>query len=226
MKSLVLFFAISVSMILTSCSQLDEQTSPLGPTMNKQSKNSPTQPYTYLATFPELNSVKWSLSNNDDGNVVVSFISPVKNYSHLFCIVSYADIFEPALPNYELYFVGKPKSNEFNFQVPANKVISNIRVYVVYNYGGSRLPYADMQKFNSVPVNQWYAKGETISVDAANDINFNEHLFVRIESLSGSFLVFVGKPASSNFDIPKYGDMNVERLDLYGFSTFRSGDSF
>jgi len=61
MKGLILFFALSVSLVLTSCSQLDQESSPVTPQINKESNplNYETFPYEYLAAFPEMESVKW-----------------------------------------------------------------------------------------------------------------------------------------------------------------------
>jgi len=156
MKAVIFFFAISVSLILTSCSQLDQETSPVAPQMNKslKSSNGPSFPYNYLSVFPELNSDNYFSSQE------------IPSYSEL-----------PEFP---------------------------------YNY---------WQRFNSILVYEWITKGETISVHASDAISNNQHVFAKINSKEGNMLVFIGKPATSSFDIPKYGDMNIEEFSLHGLSS-------
>lgn len=230
MKTSILFFVISVSLIITSCSQLDQETSPIGPQINKTSEtlNTPTIfPYTYLSSFPELNSVKWGHVSNDDGLVYVKFSKPVKDFNQIFCEIIYSDINETTSLKSELYFAGIPLNNEFSFAVSEGKIISDINLYAVYSYlqledilpanERPKLPYNIWQEFNSITVNEWEAKGETIFVNASDELINNQHVYAKIVSKQGSILVVLGKPSTSTFDIPKYGDLNIEDLDLFGF---------
>jgi len=104
MKALILFFALTASFVLTSCSQLEQENSPLTPQLSKESvpANDVTYPYEYLATFPEMKSVKWDETLSDDQWVVVTLDEQSRDYQHIFCEVIYSDFTEPVIKVYRI----------------------------------------------------------------------------------------------------------------------------
>jgi hypothetical protein len=227
MKGLILFFALSVSLVLTSCSQLDQESSPVTPQINKESNplNYETFPYEYLAAFPEMESVKWEEALSDGQWVIVTLNKTDREFHHIFCEVIYSDLTEPVEKISELYFAGKPEDSRFVFAKPENSIISDVRVYVVYDYPSVNeiliyneipFPYNHWQKFSSIYVHAWETKDKVISISAENDVNNSEHIFAQINSKEGNMLVFAAKPSSEFFDIPKYGDTGVMDVNLYG----------
>ncbi|RPI74424.1 MAG: hypothetical protein EHM47_03600 [Ignavibacteriales bacterium] len=236
MKTSILLFALSVTLILTSCSQLEEESSPVTPSMNKYAEGSDINvfPYEYLATFQEVEYVKWEESLSDDQWVIVTMSKQKKEFHHIFCEIVYTDRNEPVAKDRELFFAGNPDNLKFAVPKPLDKTISEVNLYAVYNYPTANelpgynefpnFPYNDRQKFPSIGVDSWMTKEKIISVDAAEDVYNNEHVFVQIDSKEGKMLVFMAKPSFEIFEIPKYGDLGINEVNIYGLSTFRSYD--
>jgi hypothetical protein len=236
MKTTLFFLAFSFAVLLTSCSQVDQESSPLSPQINKNINQSglTSFPYKYLSEFPELETVKWEESLSDDQWVIVTLKKQSTEFHHIFCEVIYTDFTEADKKSSELFFAGKPEKLKFVFSKPSDKSISGIRVYGVYNYPTAndiqynnevyQFPYNYWQIFNSVTVNSWTVKENTVSVNASNELNYCEYIFAQINSKEGNKLVFAARPSSEFFDIPKYGDTGIEELNLYGLNVLRTND--
>lgn len=237
MKNMVLIFAVSLSMILASCSQLDQESSPVTPQFNKQSDpyNLNSYPYEYLKAFPEIEYVKWEESISDAQWVIVTLSKPVQEFHHIFCEIIYTSSNETVENDRELIFAGKPDNLKFAVPKSLNEKISEVNIYAVYNYPSANeiivnnemypFPYKERQQFKPVEVYSWDTSENTISVNASNDISSTEHVFAKINSKDGNKLVFIAQPESEFFDIPQYGDTGVLDIDLFGLSVLRSYDA-
>jgi|GEM_PF-4125226 len=229
MKKTFLLFVFSASLILTSCSQLEQENSPVAPTINKHvdPANIINYPYEYLAAFPEIQYVKWEESVSDAQWVIVTMDKSLK-FHHLYCEIIYSSENEPIYEKRELIFAGKPETNKFAVSKTYSDKIKEVNVYAVLNFGNSDkpLPYNVGEKLNPVRVHSWNVQGDVVSVSTSEEIYTKSHVYARINSNSGNMLVFVGNPSAETFDIPEYGDLGINDVDLYGFdNTIRASYS-
>ncbi len=226
MKASLYFLVLTVSLILSACSQDSQDLSPVSTQIEKNSVPVIVYPYEYLDSFPELKT-KWEILSVKANTVQISFDNKGGNFDHFFCEVEYSNFIESNIPNNELIFIGKPTENTFNLQVLNSNTVTTIRVFGVSGYVPTgtfttQFPYSTLQHFTVVPVMEWTANNDTISVVANSSITSSKQVFMKIISKEGNMLVFLGKPATQAFNIPKYGDIQIQELNLYSLNSFQA----
>jgi hypothetical protein len=226
MKKAFLLLAFSVSLILASCSQLDQENSPVAPTLTKQvdpvnidPANIINFPYEYLSAFPEIEYAKWEESYSDNQWVIVTLDRSVKKFHHLYCEIVYSSENEPTNEKRELIFAGKPGTNKIAVSKTYSDKIEEVNVYAVADYGSDDrpLPYKTGEKLNTIFVKSWDIQDDAVLVNTSGEIYTSSQVYAQIDSEKGNMLVFVGNPAAETFNIPNFANIGVNNVELYGF---------
>jgi hypothetical protein len=219
MKQLFFFFALSLSLILSACSNT-EDTSPISPQFNKTSVDI-SYPFGLYQTFPELKGVKVDWYNNAKG-LVITVSSPIKSQgqAQLFAVVEFADV-DPVMEAVQMVYLGNFSKGIYLVRGIKNRTVSSVKIYL---YNNSNLqdrpgPYPEYQLFNSVGIKGWSAGVDAIKISSEKFPNEMKHLFAELTAVEGNTLVFLGKPRWEDFEFPKSPKLNVSNVRLLGYMT-------
>lgn len=217
MKNVLITFALSLSLMLSACQSNEEDMLPLSPQFEKMAADEISFPYSYLQAFEEIKEAKISYHPEREGMVLLVNTGSRK-------VQNMYAVFEQHGTNV-MVFLGS--SDEQKFFV---KNVSPARNITIKIYGGFKndvrnsniYPYLPSTTFFNIPVKGWSASDPGIKVTAETFPRGLQHLFAELNTKKGSMLVFLARPANEDFEIPRYGNLGVINLKLYGNLKSRS----
>ncbi len=220
MKKHIYILALSVSFLLAACSSNEQDISPLSPQLEKTAPINQNFPFSYLQSFAEMKNVKIDYKQGK-GGVYLEINSSLENNSfqerpvQLFAVV---DVGEKQNP--KMVFLGNSLVKKYFIPNLSLDTKFSIRLYTSENQKQftTAAPYPASQEFKNITVRGWSASNTDIKVSSSKFPAGLKHLYVELKTKQGSFLVFLGKPSSEDFEIPKYGSLGISDLRLFGYT--------
>jgi hypothetical protein len=219
MKLLTILFAAIGIFFLTSCSDVNQDMSPVAPGVDKVVMDpGPISPfiYSYLQSFSRYPVSDYYLGKGVNkvtielgGDVAISEIV------HAFAIFDYDSQVLPEKS--KLVFLGKPSSSTIEVPGVASTSLSGVRVYYLGSSSGTPVSgaYSEFQNFTEISASsKIQEKLITLSSSAWNpDI---AEAFAEVQFKEGGQLVFLEKPSASNFSFPYAYGNQVKGVKLFG----------
>jgi len=215
MKGTLYFVALSVSLIFTACSSNEQEILPLSPQLEKVTVNDINFPYQYLQSFDEIKDVKISYRQDKSGlTLMINTGSQI--IPHMYAVIEQQSKLAPVL-----VFLGSSATQKYFI-----KGFNPLTRFSIKIYGGFKdetqlvgtIPYSPSTVFKIIPVRGWTASDPAIKVSSTKFPASLVHLFTELKTKTGSILVFLGKPENEDFEIPKYGELGIIDLNLFGYS--------
>ncbi|RPI67028.1 MAG: hypothetical protein EHM47_15485 [Ignavibacteriales bacterium] len=216
MKNTLYFLALSVSLILTSCTSNEQDSMPLSPQFEKKEVNDINLPYNYLQSFDEVSNVKVDYQMEKDGLILLVNTGSQK-IKHMYAVIE-----QHGVP--VMVFLGS--SDDKKYFVKGINVSRSISIRI---YGGFKddtqlvntIPYSPSTVFNNIAVQGWASSDSYIKVSSTKFPAGLIHLYTELKTKKGNVLVFLGRPAEEDFEIPKYGDLGIADLKLFGNTAYK-----
>ncbi|MCK5607981.1 hypothetical protein KAR91_39235 [Candidatus Pacearchaeota archaeon] len=217
MKSLIALFTITSAFFLMSCSNVDQDLSPVGPEIEKISVPDVIGTYQYLTCF---NSIPVDGFTVDPGRGVIEVVVGSRgwadNLEHIYVMLEYFSEINPS-PD-KMVYLEKPISTTFALTGFETTGLKDVKIYgyVPATDPGVQNPYQPQQSFNDVEI-QWKADHNGIGLTLL-DIGIIiglEDSFVEITTTEGSFVTFIDVPTNQKIFIPYNGDSAITSVNLY-----------
>ncbi len=205
--------------MLMSCSNVDQDISPVGPEISKISVTEATGTYPYLQLFNSVPVESYTVMPGNEIEIVVGDEGWPEALEHIYVLLEYESETHPS--EEKMVYLEKPRSVTFQidgFRTTGLKVVK-VYYYALFTDPGIQNPYQPLQSFNDVEM-QWSANGEEVQI-LLND-NFGDlgDSFVEITTTDGSFAVFVDNPNSKEILIPKYDKPVTTKVKLFSMQNF------
>ncbi len=214
---IVLFF---VTFVLSSCSDVNQDYSPVSPEVNKINVSEYNGAFQYLQTFEEIPVVSFSspsAGQQVDAGLIINCQSKYwpSNVLSVFVVLEHYNIFDPAFD--ELVVINNPESNVLNIPNASDKNLKNVRVYYFAEDIGivpQGLPdYSSLEKLH---IDSWNTSGKSIVVYTNDWKSTISNCFLELQMKDRNLLVYISKPDYKQFTVPKFGDKSVTDLKLFG----------
>ena len=212
MKSLLAIFTILSALMLMSCSNVEQDLSPVGPEMQKISAFDGTGTYPYLTTFNFIPIESFTIvPGNDIIEVTVGSRGWSDNLKHIYIVLEYVSKTDPSADR--MVYLEKPKSSTFKLDNLETEGLKDIKVYGYEPVSDNSIqhPYFPQQSFNNIGI-QWSANEKEIQILIQGPI---QDTFVEITNDEGTFVTFIGVPDSKQIFIPNYGNPETTNVKLY-----------
>jgi len=215
MKNIMMLIALSFALILTACSNTEQDIiSPNSSHVGKSNIGVQIFPYELYKVFPELNSAIVSWQNEKEGiTIVVSDRSAGISNKYIFAVIKFVDN-----KGSTMAFLGDLKTGKYYLNGFNAEKISTINIFyddIALSAGENALPYPQTQLFSNIGVKGWADGGAYVKV-SSNPFNSRiEHLFAQLIASEANQLVFIGKPESETFDFPKSEKLNLKDIKLF-----------
>lgn len=214
MKYAGVLFVFIVSLVLVSCSSLDQE-NPTTPQLQKPGGSSFTYPYNFLTEFKSVPVKELIIF---DGAVRVVTGEVPFQIEQMFAVFESSQDGEVGS---SLFFLENPGTGEFSISGLGDHNYGKVRVYALQHRNVPDLitnfPYNYLQSFDFVSVDSWSVSGTNIKLSSEN-INSVSQAFAEITYKDGKILVYLGRQTDSTFEIPVYGGMGVTDVQLFGYS--------
>lgn len=227
MKNLVILFVVFSSLVLTSCSDVLDNSMVTNPVMEKTDASvsaltpSPVYPYPYLFSFTQVTGVKYS--STELTNSVQFYLADFEQatFSQLFVTITFSNDKSP-----RTYFVNEIDVNTFKIDGINTREISDVSVfgYKINPFGEATTSLQNNSELNSLHINSWSLYRGNIQVDASQFASSLKFVFAEIKTKEVTYFVFLQKPYSGKFVIPNYGKFEVENVRLFGHHTLTESD--
>ncbi len=215
MKSLIALFTITSAFFLMSCSNVDQDLSPVGPEMEKISAPDVTGTYQYLTCFTSIEVDGFSAgTRGDEIEVVVGQRGWPDDLEHIYVMLEYYSDINPS-PD-KMVYLEKPASTTFTLKGFKTTGLKDVKVYcyVPATDPGVQSPYKPQQSFNDIEI-QWFADYNGIGLTLLDKGTGLGDSFVEITSTEGSFVTFIDVPTNQKIFIPYNGDLAITSVNFY-----------
>lgn len=212
MKYAWLFVVTFATFLLTSCSDIQENQSPVSSqmvsTLNKGAG--------YKSVSTQIPIKEWRYTATE-GGIFITFGCDMQEYDFIFAVIQNQEFSKTQLVFLQKindeYYLALSETNEISdVRVYGNKVISDIGVY----------PFAYLQNFEQVKVNSWSVNGPFISISNSAWNHIASSLFVEVLSEDQNLLVYVGEYWDYEFAIPNFDLKQVDGIKLFVSSQVRA----
>jgi len=218
MKLITTLLAVIGIIFFTSCSDVNQDFSPVSPGIEKQNGPGPISPfiYDYMQEFIELNVEEFSSTK---ANAVVIHLQGVKATSeiiHAFAILEYNSPMTPGTS--ALVFLGKPSSTTIEIPNFSSENLTGVRVYALKSASGVPISgtYEDYQPFEQLNVSNLEVASTYIKVTTPDWSSDLKESFAELKFKSGNKLVFLERPSSGEFSIPVQDTYHFTDIKLFG----------
>ena len=214
---IALFF---VTFVLSSCSDVNQDYSPVSPKINKVSVSEYDGAFQYLQTFEEIPVVSFSSpSVGQQGNLGLIINCESKywpsNVLSVFVVLAHYNIFDPAFD--ELVVINNPESNVLSIPNASDKNLKSVRVfYFVEDIGIVPQGLPDYSSLEKLHINSWNTSGKSIEVYSNDWKSSTSNCFLELQMKDKNILVYISKPEYKQFTVPKFGDKSITDIKLFG----------
>jgi len=217
MKALIALFTITSAFFLMSCSNVDQDLSPIGPEIEKNSVPDATGTYPYLTTFNSISVESFTVLpgiRSGEIEVVVGSRGWSDNLEHIYVMLEYLGVTNQSAD--KMVYLEKPSSSTFQLEGFETENLIDVKVYcyVPVTDPGIKHPYPMQQSFNDIEI-QWFADHNGIELILPPTGTGLGDSFVEISSDEGSVVVFIGIPDNTEIFIPYNGDSAITSVNLY-----------
>ncbi|GBD89056.1 hypothetical protein BMS3Abin03_03002 [bacterium BMS3Abin03] len=207
MKLFILFISVLGILFFVSCSDLNQNSSPVSPDANKVSfSQGPIlgDPfyYSYLQEFEEEQVATFGGSKSNGIVITLEDSKAPDEIIHAFVVLDY---FSPTISGQSyLVFVGKLSSSTFEIPGYTTEKLANVRVYALTSYNGSPKSkvYDQYQPFQDMLINNFGITGQNMKIISSS---WNESLldaFLEVSIGGSRKLIYIERPASGSFSVP------------------------
>lgn len=224
MKYFTILSVLVLTFLLTSCTQTENDFSPVGPDLIKTNNETMNQdgsvyPFPLFTSFKSYANNGW-ISTGKFDQVIVRLNNPLPK-TVAFAIVEYLNEPGPITGNSgkEMVYLDVQEGTNINVPVTPGNKISNITIYGLTHsiYIAGNL-YQEFQKFNNVKVDEWKSSERSIVITSSAYNNTFKQVFAEINFGTNSTLVFLQKPASQLMSFPNSNGTKVTSVSLFGLS--------
>ncbi len=210
---IVLFF---VAFVLSSCSNVEQDYSPVSPEISKVSNSSDASAYNYLETFYQAKVESFGTIDllND-----LTINCQSKNWpNHLrfaFVILEYNGNLNS--PHNVMVVVNNLESNVIKLPGYTSSNLRNVKVY--YPLNAVIIPEPGLSDFTSLDemkVDYWEANKKAIVLSTTDWKSNLTDAFIEIQMKYQNVLVYVSKPEQKEIILPMFGDKGVYNVNLFG----------
>lgn len=215
----VLLVSFFVAFVLSSCSNVEQDYSPVAPEINKVSSLDLTGSYNYLQTFYEIEveSFGSSIGSADDTGLHITCQEKYwpGDIQSAFIVLEYSNLFQPARD--EMVVLEKPKSNVLVLPNVSAENLKSVRVYY-YSSDIGTVPQGlpDQTALENLKVGSWSTSGQSILVYTNDWTSAWSDCFVEIQLKYKNVLVYVSTPDEKQIIVPMFGKMGVTGVKLFG----------
>ncbi len=215
MKSFLTLFTIVSALMLMSCSNVEQDLSPVGPEMQKISAPEASGTYQYLTSFNSIPVESYIVMTGEKAiEVTVGGRGWTDYIHHIYVLLEYNSQTEPSANR--LVYLERPRSATFQIDGVQTTDLKDVKVYC---YEPSmdkpiQYPYHPQQLFNDIAI-QWSANHKEIEILIQDNIDILGDTFVEITTDENSYVLFIGMLQNSNISIPNYGDPEVINVKIY-----------
>ncbi len=215
MKTLVALFTFTFALLLMSCSNIDQDLSPVGPDVEKISTLDVQSTYPYLTLFNSVQVESFTIIPGDDAiDIVVGGRGWADNLEHIYVMLEYAADTYPSAD--KMVYLEKPRSVTFRLKGFKTDGLKDVKVYCYepFTDPGIKHPYFPLQSFNNTEM-QWYSSENEIQILLYDTFRNLGDSFAQITTTEGSFVLFLDKPTIKEILIPKNAKTEVTGVKLY-----------
>lgn len=223
MKTFIAICTISIAFLLMSCSNVEQDLSPVAPEIQKISAPEGTGTFPYLTSFYSVPVKGFSALRDGEieVEVVVGDLGWPKDVVHIYALLEYE--LQTVSSQNKMVFLEKPISNIFKLKGFNTVGLKNVKVYC-YSPVSDILfeqPYPQQQSFNNIEI-QWSANYKGIQILLSGTAGDLGDSFVEITTSEGSFVTFIDEPQSEKIFIPRSGPAGlIETTDVNLFSLLK-----
>lgn len=218
MKALTILATLVVALLFVSCSNL-EQNSPVSPDFKKDGTGvvDAGSPFDYLQCFKPAGVKYFGAPITDppgkDG-ITVIWEWPKKEVT-AFAIIEYNS--PTRSTKSEMVFLGKLKEEQFLIPERDYRNLADVRIYALSNHlGAVNGSYPYLESFESMIVNTYKVSGEEIAINSNDWKSTLNDTFAELITKEGDFLTYIGQPDGEDIMIPKFGELGLKGVKLYG----------
>ena len=216
MKTLITLFTITSAFFLMSCSNIDQDLSPVGPEIEKISAPAETGTYPYLTTFASIPVKSFAVTRGIGSiEVVVDIDEWSDNLKHIYVMLEYTVDKHPS-PN-RMVYLEKPSSSTFLLEGFETQGLKNVKVYgyeATNSINEIQNPYQSQQSFNNLDT-EWFANEKEIEILVQNNTRALGDTFAEITNDAGIYVTFLGVPTTQKICIPNNGKPDITNVKLY-----------
>lgn len=234
MKSIISVLSVLFVLFFIGCSNLEQETSPIAPELQKSSFKSETQngTYKYLQCF-NLIPVQSFKSSKDAGDIksvgtIEIVIAPEnfpKFFKHMFVVLEYNNINRLAANN--MLFIDRPKSNVFQLENVVTNELKNVKVYAYINdndINGINPTYDYLTSFGEMTINNWNVSEDGIEIYTDD---WNQGLgdtFVEFSVSNADYqsfvLTYIARPTNGKIVLPRFVKGLITQVKMFGFFNY------
>jgi len=218
MKSLLALFTIVSAFMLMSCSNVDQDLSPVGPETSKISAPEESGTYPYLRSFTSIPIESFNvLPITGEIEVVVGDQGWPVDLEHIYVILEYESETYPSA--FKMVYLEKPRSVSFQLEGFKTSGLKDVKVYCYVlnpDEWPVQHPYPPQYTFSNYEV-QWLAEELGITLILDNSIQYGD-TFIEIITTEGSFTTFIDIPRDLKIFIPLNGNPATKSVNLYSIT--------
>jgi hypothetical protein len=215
----VLLVSFFVAFVLSSCSNVEQDYSPVSPEINKVTVQNTDGAFRYLQTFQQVGVESFGPSigaATDEGLVVTCQSKYWPAYVQAALVVlEHSSLLQPVQD--EFVIVNKPKSNVLVLPGYSVQNLTNVKVYYyTIDFGTVPNGLPDFTPVNKMKVASWNTTGNSIEVLSNDWTTALTDCFIEVQMKSKNLMVYIAKPQNKQIVLPMFGNMGVLDVNLYG----------
>lgn len=224
MKQIVSAFLLLFVLFLISCSNLEQESSPIAPELKKDGtgKINTDGAYDYLQCFNYI-PVQSFKSTTTPGTIEI-VISPdkfPKLFMHMFVALEYKEGGLPLRNN--MIFVGKPNTNIIRVNGILEHTLKSVKVYAYIpnnDWKGITPPYNYLTSFEELVIDEWNISNNQILIYYGDWKPNLRDTFLELTIASSSkqnyLLTYIASPSEGKVIIPKFMKEKIIQIKSYG----------
>lgn len=228
MKRIISALSLISILFLVSCSDFEQESSPIVPEFQKTSTNYEitSGTYEYLQCF-DLIPVQSIQSSTTLGSIEI-VISPKifpKYFMHMFVMLEYKDSILP-LRN-SMIFVGKPNSNIIRIDGVNESSLKSVKVYAYIpkvDGKGISQPYNYLTSFQELTVTEWNVSNNEILIFTQDWSSSLGDTFIELTiahpGSQNHVLTYIAKPMEGKLILPKFLKERITQVKMYGLFNY------
>ena len=225
MKSFISVLSLLFVLFFVSCSDMQQENSPIAPDFQKAGNDQLVLDgtYSYLQCFDFV--PVYAIRTTKSPGTIDVVISPdkfPKYFMHMFVVLEYKNTTLPFTN--KMIFVGKPKTNIIQLDNVEIKNLQSAKVYAYIpqvDWKGIQPPYNYLTIFDELVVDDWNVSDEEIVIYTddwkANLSDTFVELTLSNQDQPSFVLTYISKPDNGKVTVPKFIKETIIKVKMYGF---------